>query len=125
VIQTFTMPSLPPSKKNSKRILQVNKRGGGKRPIIASQAGYKTWETETACYMRLRLKPVAQASIRLDFALGDKRRRDMTNMSEGIMDALVVAGILPDDSCAYVPLITLVASFGPAHKTTVTIEEIK
>lgn len=75
--------------------------------------------------MRLLLKPMESADVEIAFTCRTARRRDLTNMAEGLMDALVVAGILPDDCWQIVPRLTLSAERGLADKTTIFLRAQK
>ena len=106
---TFTITGLIPSKKNSKRIL----KRGNKR-FIGSQEGYAEWELRAASDAYLLAfrngwngVAIGICSIVLDFTFGDKRRRDLTNSAEGIMDAIVKANIIKDDQWQVVPILLL------------------
>lgn len=92
-MQRIVLDGTPPSKKNGKRIVRR-----GNRTMLLSQAGYDSWERSTALQMAASLRPVQRAHVAILFAFADRRRRDLTNAAEGIMDALVRAAILPDDS---------------------------
>lgn len=91
------LTAFPPSKKNSKRILR--KTNG--RPFVASSEAFKAWETAQLWQIK-HLKPrepIAKAHhIDIYLTPPDRRRRDLTNAAEGVMDLLVLAGFLEDDA---------------------------
>ena len=94
-----------PSKKNSKRIVRA-----GSYPKLVSSKDYLTWE-KSALYELANYKPrhplYQGEKITLSFEVTDNRRRDLTNMAEGVMDSLVKAGILEDDNWQNTGLISL------------------
>ena len=114
----LTLNGLIPSKKNSKRILRA-----GNRPFIASSKEYGSWEKLTAIAMKQQttVRNIDHARVTIQFTFGDRRRRDLSNKVEGIMDALVLAGILADDSWQVVPYLEVSGCLGEEHSTTVII----
>lgn len=91
----LVLPGRVPSKKNSKRIVIV-----GGRPRIISSEAFLTWHEE----MMLRIRPhrpktpILSASVAIKFFAESRRRFDLSNAAESVMDLLVDAGILADDS---------------------------
>ena len=92
----FTIPLEPKTKKNSQRII----RARGHYMIIPSDA-YREYEREA-------IKHCPRAGI--DYAVNVKayyfrrkhHRVDLTNLESALMDVLVKAGTLKDDSCSIV-----------------------
>ena len=86
-----------PSKKNSRNIV---KAGNGRRYVVASDA-YTRWHRAVMPILRA-MAPAAPVSspvkVIIEFVHGDRRRRDHNNQAASVMDALVDAGILADDS---------------------------
>lgn len=94
-----------PSKKNSKRILRV-----GGRTIVACSKDYSDWQKNHVIDLRKdwgRLPLPRVSSVTLAFTAGDRRAFDLTNKAESIMDLLVDAGVLADDSVKVVPCVML------------------
>lgn len=92
----LTLKGQVPAKKNSKNLVPV--RG---RMIIVSNPAYKKWEKRVIeeIVELLPEHPVLEhAEVRMDFTNVDRRRRDLSNMEESVMDALVKAKILKDDN---------------------------
>lgn len=94
-----------PSKKNSKNAVYLkNKR----RVVVLSSNEYATWERNTVIQIKswmveqVKAKgsifPLTSCAISLIFYFPNKRRRDLTNASEGVMDSLVKCGVLSDDN---------------------------
>lgn len=92
-----------PSKKNSKQIIYV--RG---RPLIIPSKNHKEWHTQALSQLT-GIKPVDKdiKVIELKFYPSTKRKFDLTNKAESIMDLLVDAGIIEDDNYSIVPKIIL------------------
>lgn len=94
------------SKKNNKNIV-VNRRTG--RPqIISSQ---RVREMEVAMVREFQAQAAAakwEASTDTTYEVSifirtkDRTRRDLDNQATSILDALVAAGVIPDDSMKYV-----------------------
>ena len=103
---TLTLLGRVPSKKNSKRRVQR----GASVFMIPSQA-HEEWHAVQM--WALKAWPHGQQhpkKMELDFYAPDRRKADLSNKTESVMDLLVDAGILEDDSWFVVPqlLLTLV-----------------
>lgn len=116
-----------PSKKNSKRILRNFSTG---KPFIASSASYKNWEAQTLYCLKPQVMTQVPQTIEktkfvsINFIFPDRRRKDLTNKAESIMDILVDLGVLKDDDFITVPNLLLTGEYqkGVAN-CIVTIEE--
>lgn len=101
---TLTIFGRVPSKKNSKRIVQTSSR-----PRLISSDAYLAWHEE----QMLRIKrhkpkqPIPAAHVAITFFAGTRRKFDLSNAAESVMDLLVDAGILADDSYDVVPRLLL------------------
>lgn len=102
---SFTLNGRIPSKKNSKAIRII--RG---IPMLFSSGAYNKWNKE-------QLKEIGKSkigvyrkinSIQLTFFAPDKRKTDLTNKAESIMDLLVDAGIIEDDNWYVIPMVILI-----------------
>lgn len=91
-----------PSKKNSKQIVPVHGRY-----IIISSKNYAQWHKEALKQLIGAKKVVTPTIPYIKFYQGTARQYDLTNKAESIMDLLVDAGIIPDDSVEYIPEIHL------------------
>ena len=88
-----------PSKKNSR----INTRSGRSFP----SAKYTAWHKEAAKQLT-GAKPIPNGSIlTISFVAGDRRKFDLSNKTESIMDLLVDVGLLEDDNYTIVPQIVL------------------
>lgn len=104
----LTLSGRIPSKKNGKIMIF---RGG--KPLLISTPQYSAWRTNQLWEVkRLRLMdklkiPEKLEGLRLDFFMPDKRRTDLTNKAESVMDLLVDSNVIEDDNCSIVPLLVL------------------
>jgi Holliday junction resolvase RusA-like endonuclease len=119
-----------PSKKNSKRIF----RGKNGQPFITGSAEYNEWQglakdhfiwlrkiEERSNERKFPIEAGNIKAIKIKFTFGDKRRRDLTNQAESIMDALVDAGIITDDSYQVVPALAMSGRFGKEFRCEIEI----
>ena len=98
----LTLKGRIPSKKNSKQIIYKNGR-----PLIISSKNHKEWHTEQMWLLKGKghIKDIQQVEI--DLYAPDKRKGDLTNKTESIMDLLVDAQIIEDDNWYIIPNISL------------------
>ena len=94
------------SKKNSKRII-INRRTG--RPQIISNQRAREMEAAMAKEFQAQAAGVewkadtnAIYKVTIYIWAKDHVRRDLDNQATSILDALVAAGVIPDDSMKYV-----------------------
>jgi len=93
-----------PSKKNSRNIF-VSKTG--RRMNIPSKK-YLEWHEVATLEAEGQFFAVDKVQeVQMEFLMPDKRRCDLTNKAESIMDLLVDVGMLEDDSWQFVPKIYL------------------
>ena len=88
------------AKKNNKRIM----RAADGRPWIASSQEAKAQEqimaydfAKQATEVKWQADDKCAYYVEIYITEPDKRRRDLDNQATAILDALVIAGILPDD----------------------------
>lgn len=98
------------AKKNNKRIM----RAANGRPWIASSQEAKAQEQIMAYEFTKQAKEQGwQADDKKAYRVSigiteqDKRRRDLDNQATAILDALVLAGILPDDDNRHLQHLTV------------------
>ena len=73
----------------------------GSRRFISPKA--KAWLDEAILLLRAkRVRFEGAVAIHMRFSPPDRRKRDGDNLEKAIMDALVKAGVIKDDSLVYV-----------------------
>lgn len=100
------IPGTVPSQKNGKSV-GVNPRTH--RVFVTSNPRVKAWQTEVLWGLK-NTKLVEwkyPVSVTMAFAFDDRRRHDLDNCASTVLDVLVKAKILEDDSYAYVCPLTL------------------
>jgi hypothetical protein len=102
--QCFVLTGRIPSKKNSR----INTRSGRSFP----SKDYSSWHDGAMLQLRLQLPakhPLGPGPFRVqvDISFPTLGRADLTNKAESVMDLLVDAGIIPDDSWTCVPTLLL------------------
>jgi len=96
----FTVKGRIPSKKNSR----INTRSGRSFP----SKKYKEWHHDASWQLFTQKKKLfTHCKITIAIYAPDKRRFDLTNKAESIMDLLVDCGILEDDNVNVVPAVQL------------------
>jgi Holliday junction resolvase RusA-like endonuclease len=93
-----------PSKKNSKIISCRNNR-----PCLFPSAKYTKWHKDALLQLIGKGK-ITSKELNLTFYAADRRKFDLTNKAESIMDTLVDAGLLSDDNISVIS--TLHLKFG-------------
>ncbi len=96
-----------PAQKNRKKIVW---RRGMKQPRLVTEQPVKDWQRRAIIQLISQLpvaykKPIQPVSIALIVFWDDKIRRDLDNAVNSIMDALVKAEVIADDSFKYVDCI--------------------
>lgn len=109
-----------PSKKNSKRIFKA-KNG---RTIVASSSAYMQWQQEQSTFLNFKhyAKVEEVSCIQITIYPRTKRKADLTNKAESIMDLLVEKEIINEDNWYEVPKVILV--FGGVDKAQPRAEVI-
>lgn len=100
---TITLDGETPSKKNSR----INTRSGRSFP----SARYQKWHSQAVSSLLAllakkkvrRIETGTAVRLTATFFHGDLKRRDSDNQLSSVLDTLVDAGILPDDSWRIVP----------------------
>jgi len=95
-----------PSKKNSR----INTRSGRSFP----SSKYTAWHKEASAQVEGNKQIPQGSTLTITFIAGDKRKFDLTNKAESIMDMLVDNEILEDDNYSIIP--TLVLKYGGYDK---------
>ena len=94
-----------PSKKNSKIIVCR-----GKFPLLLPSKKYQEWHKEATSQIKRLVpeKPIESCSVILTLYAPDKRKADLTNKAESIMDLLVDNSFLLDDNWFVVKSLRLI-----------------
>ena len=96
MIYQIILPLGIPSKKNSKRIF-TNRATG--KPFITSSSAYHTWQKRTKpLMMRPLMSPFTSCVVTIEVNDCSKRKYDLSNKAESILDCLVDAHVLADDN---------------------------
>lgn len=83
----------------------------GKFPMNMPSAKYKEWHKDASAQLaEQKIEPIVGpiVQIAISFVAPDRRKFDLTNKAESIMDLLVDNGIIEDDNYSIVPRVTLV-----------------
>lgn len=92
----FTIPIAPITKKNSQRIL-INRSTG--RPFVAPSQQYKNYEQAAGWFMPKVKAPIAKpVNVAARFYLPTRRRTDLVNLEEALLDVMVRYAVLADDN---------------------------
>lgn len=99
-IISFTVPLPPVSKKNSMRIVSNLKTG---KPFLIASKAYKDYEEQAMFFIPKSRKPIDfPVNVDCKFYMPTKRKCDVVNMQEAILDVMVKAGLLADDNYSIV-----------------------
>jgi Holliday junction resolvase RusA-like endonuclease len=83
-------------KKNSRRMIF-----NGRKPILLPSENFVSWHADAMKQLATQNSPKDKistpVSVAISFAFKDKRRRDLTNLSESVMDLIVDYGVIKDD----------------------------
>ena len=118
----LVLPGRPPSKKNSKRWLRR-----GTCTFLVPSEKHEAWHEEMALRVRKfrPKKPYQLARVLIAIHPENRRRFDLSNAAESVMDLLVDEGFIADDSAFNVPDLHLVlAPIAAEAKTEVHIHAL-
>ena len=95
---TLTIPLTPVTKKNSQRIIVA-----GGRPRIIPSAKYKQYEKDVGAFMPFVSEPIkTPVNVRAVFYMPTRRRVDLVNLQEALLDVLTLYGVIEDDNAQIV-----------------------
>ena len=104
----LTIAGNTPSQKNGKEIA-INRKTGQR--FVRSNDRVKAWQEHAIQSLSSQFNGYQltdyPVNITLVFYFDNLRRHDLDNACAGVMDALVKAGVLVDDSVKYVECLTL------------------
>lgn len=95
----FTVKLPPVSKKNSQQILTNPKTG---RSFIMPSKKYKEYEKAALWFIPKGEKIDYPVNVKCLFYMPTRRKCDLVNMQEAILDVMVKAGLLADDNFSIV-----------------------
>ncbi len=94
----FKIPLTPVSKKNSQQIL-INRATG--RPFVSPSKKYKEYEKMALHFLPQLRQPYPidyPVNVKAVFYMNTRRKCDLVNMQEALLDVMVKAGLLADDN---------------------------
>lgn len=92
----FTIPLSPVTKKNSQQII-INKTTG--RPMIIQSKRYREYEKECGWFIQGKGEKINEpVTVKCLFYMPTKRRVDLTNLLNAIMDILCFYEVILDDN---------------------------
>ena len=112
----ITLDGLPPSKKNSKRVFKA-----GKKTVVLPSVKHEQWHNMNMLKLSGNIKPISHKNVGIVFSRASKIRRDLDNMASSVLDLLVDAGVLEDDSMDYVESLRLSWKWASAEQTEIII----
>lgn len=95
----FTIKLAPVTKKNSQQI--IYNKSTGKAMIIPSKV-YKQYEKDVKWFMPKVETITEPVNIKAVFYMPTRRRVDLVNLQEALLDVLVKYEVLEDDNCKIV-----------------------
>lgn len=96
MITSFTLTGGVPSKKNSRKAIYV-----GGRTIMIANDKHVAWHKDASMQLiaqRAKKIPGEYHKVEIKLFAPDRRKGDLTNKAESIMDLLVDNGIIEDDN---------------------------
>lgn len=92
----FVIPLAPVTKKNSQQIY-INRATG--KPFVSQSKQYKEYEQKAILCLRYNGEPIDYpVNVSSIFFMKTKRKVDLVNCQEALLDILVLAKILEDDN---------------------------
>lgn len=107
-LKSFVFLGDTPSKKNSKNVVCR-----GARPYVFPSQAYQSWHSEQMVELYAAKRCEAN-TVEITIYPSSRRKGDLTNKAESIMDLLVDAGVLEDDNWFCVGRVNL--AFGGVDK---------
>ena len=120
----ITLQGLVRPKNNSKRKVMFGK----KRSVLLSSIWFLEWHESAMIQLAQgaypRKKISNPISVKIQFMLKDKRHRNLTNMTESVMDLLVDYGIIKDGRWQICRFVSMVGFGALEDSVKITIEDI-
>lgn len=127
----FTINLNPVTKKNSSRIAGIGKRcfacGKSERQIILPSKQYSQYEKDCKAFMPKLREPISEpVNIKALFYMKTRRKVDLVNLQEALLDVLVKYKVISDDNSNVVASMDDSRVFYDKNnpRTEVTIEKI-
>lgn len=103
----FTINLNPVTKKNSSRIAGIGKKcfacGKGERQIILPSKQYSQYEKDCKMFMPKLKEPIQEpVNIKALFYMKTRRKVDLVNLQEALLDVLVKYRVISDDNSSVV-----------------------
>ena len=95
----FTIPVAPITKKNHQQIIYNHKT---RRPMVIPSKEYIKYERAVGCFLPFTETIHDQVNVKAVFYMPTRRRVDLVNLQEALLDVLVKYEILADDNCKIV-----------------------
>lgn len=112
----FSLAGVVPSKKNNRRLFYAR----GRQQNIPS-AAFEAWRQLNEIELRKQCRgidmPIQSAPVFIGyvFSMPDLKRRDISNMIQGIEDLLVEIGLIVDDAWSYIQIVGAYAMLDPEN----------
>ena len=90
----------------------------GRRPILIPSAAHKKWHKEAMLELTRQLAPkdkIEKCQVHIHIFFPDRRKADITNKVESLMDVLVDYGVILDDAWQIVPKLVLTAEYNKEY----------
>lgn len=121
---TFAEIPIPPS---TNAIWAIIKMPNG-QPRLGKSAAYKRWKAGATRDLAVQLRTIKPGNhvrifINVHGGKGWPSNRDISNAVKPVEDALVEAGVLPDDNCKIVRCIVcrFIEPPGPSYRAKITV----
>jgi crossover junction endodeoxyribonuclease RusA len=98
---TLEIPGIPPSVGHYLGYRVAGKRGGKQFVQCYSTAEAKAWCDTVAAKVQGRSLSASAYTVQYTLFMPDARRRDVDNAAKQILDSLVKAGVIADDSAVH------------------------
>ena len=96
VLWTGRIPLAPVTKKNHQEIW-IDRRTG--KPFVAQSKQYRQYETDAMWYLQAPKSPISDmVNVKAIFYMPTRRRVDLINLLQSVLDILVRSGVLLDDN---------------------------
>lgn len=95
----FTIPLAPITKKNHQQIIYNKKT---RRPMVIPSKEYINYERQVGCFIPFMNTIDTPVNVKAVFYMPTRRRVDLVNLQEALLDILVKYEVISDDNCKIV-----------------------